>query len=73
MTQYIYDEMQKNERFEQLVNTKEVLTKAEVDFIISWSPDEHENMFYLNDNEFLNLNVYSEHDHDLKEFQIETY
>lgn len=72
MTQYIYDEMQKNERFEQLVNTKEVLTKEEVDFIISWSPDEHENMFYLNENEFLNLNIYSEHDHDLKEFQIET-
>ena len=71
MTQYIYDEMQKNERFEQLVNTKEILTKEEADFIISWDPTEHENMFYLNENEFLNMNVYSEHDHDLKEFQIE--
>ena len=71
MTQYIYDEMQKNERFEQLVNTKEILTKEEADFVISWDPTEHENMFYLNENEFLNMNVYSEHDHDLKEFQIE--
>ena len=53
MTQYIYDEMQKNERFEQLVNTKEILTKEEADFIISWDPTEHENMFYLNENEFI--------------------
>ena len=73
MNQYIYDEMQKNERFEQLVNTKEILTREEADFVISWDPTEHENMFYLNENEFLNMNVYSEHDHDLKEFQIEGY
>ncbi len=66
-------EREKNERFETLVNTKEILTKEEVDFVISWCPEEYENMFYLNDNEFLNLNVYSEHDHDLEEFQIETY
>ena len=73
MTQYIYDEAQKNERFEQLVNTKEILTKEEVDFIIDWDPKEHENMFYLNDNSFLNLNVYSEHDHEKGTFQMETY
>tara|TARA_R110000744_G_scaffold313325_1_gene420564 strand:- start:374 stop:595 length:222 start_codon:yes stop_codon:yes gene_type:complete len=71
MNQYIYNEMQKNERFETLVNTKEILTREEADFVISWCPEEYENMFYLNENEVLNLNVYSEHDHSLKEFQIE--
>ena len=73
MTEYLYEEQQKNERFEELVNTKMVLTKEEVDFVISWDPTEKENMFYLNENEFLNLNVYSEHDHEKRGFQIETY
>ncbi len=73
MTEYLYEEQQKNERFEGLVNNKEVLTKEEVDFVISWDPTEKENMFYLNENEFLNLNVYSEHDHEKRGFQTETY
>ena len=73
MTEYLYEEQQKNERFEGLVNNKEVLTKEEVDFVISWDPTEKENMFYLNENEFLNLNIYSEHDHEKRGFQTETY
>tara|TARA_R110000751_G_scaffold1379_8_gene5199 strand:+ start:650 stop:871 length:222 start_codon:yes stop_codon:yes gene_type:complete len=73
MNEYLYEEQLKNERFEMLVNTKEILTKEEVDFIISWDPTERESMFYLNENEFLNLNVYSEHDHEKKGFQMETY
>ena len=54
-----------------LVNTKEILTKEEVDFVISWDIDERQNMFFLNENEFLNLNVYSEHDHEKRTHQIE--
>ena len=50
-----------------------ILTKEEVDFVISWDPTEKENMFYLNENEFLNLNIYSEHDHEKKQFEFETY
>ena len=73
MNEYLYEEQLKNERFEMLVNTKEILTKEEVDFIISWDPTERQSMFYLNENEFLNLNVYSEHDHEKKGFQMETY
>jgi hypothetical protein len=73
MTEYLYEEQQKNERFEELVNTKMVLTKEEVDFVISWDPTEKENMFYLNESEFLNLNIYSEHDHEKKQFEFETY
>ena len=73
MTEYLYEEQLKNERFEGLVNNKEILTKEEVDFVISWDPTEKENMFYLNENEFLNLNVYSEHDHEKSEFKMEAY
>jgi len=73
MTEYLYEEQLKNERFEELVNTKMILTKEEVDFVISWDPTEKENMFYLNENEFLNLNIYSEHDHEKKQFEFETY
>ena len=71
MTEYLYEEQLKNERFEMLVNTKMILTKEEVDFVISWDPTEKENMFYLNENEF--LNIYSEHDHEKKQFEFETY
>ena len=70
MNEYLYEEQLKNERFEMLVNTKEILTKEEVDFVISWDADEHENMFYLNENEFLNLNVYSEHDHENLQYEF---
>ena len=71
MNEYLYEEQLKNERFEMLVNTKEVLTKEERDFVISWDADEYQNMFFLNENEFLNLNIYSEHDHEKRCYEIE--
>ena len=58
MTEYLYEEQLKNEKFERLINTKEYLTKNEVDFILNWDPTEHEHILYLNDNEFLNLRLY---------------
>jgi hypothetical protein len=70
MNEYLYEEQLKNERFEMLVNTKEVLTKEERDFVISWDADEYQNMFFLNENEFLNLNVYSEHDHEKRQYEF---
>jgi len=70
MNEYLYEEQLKNERFEELVNTKMILTKEEVDFVISWDPTEKENMFYLNENEFLNLNIYSEHDHEKRQYEF---
>tara|TARA_R110000796_G_scaffold4997_9_gene18952 strand:+ start:1631 stop:1852 length:222 start_codon:yes stop_codon:yes gene_type:complete len=73
MTEYLYEEQLKCEKFEELVNTKEILTKEEVDFVVSWDESELENMFYLNKNKYLNLNVYSEHDHEKKQFEFETY
>ena len=71
MNEYLHEEQLKNEKFEMLVNTKEILTREEVDFVISWDASEHQNMFYLNGNEFLNLNVYSERDHEKRQFEIE--
>ena len=65
MNEYLYEEQLKNEKFEMLVNTKE-----KVDFVISWDADEYQNMFYLNENEFLNLNVYSEHDHEKRQYEF---
>ena len=70
MNEYLYEEQLKNERFEELVNTKMILTKEEVDFVISWDPTEKENMFYLNENEFLNLNIYSEHNHEKRQYEF---
>jgi|MDSV01.2.fsa_nt_gb hypothetical protein len=58
MNEYLYEEQLKNEKFEMLVNTKEILSKEECDFVLSWCPSEHDNMLYLNDNEFLNLRLY---------------
>ena len=58
MNEFLYEEQLKNERFEMLVNTKEILSKEECDFVLSWDSSEHENMLYLNDNEFLNLRLY---------------
>ena len=64
MNEYLYEEQLKNERFEMLINTKDVLTQEEADFILSWDPTEHENIIYVRDDVFLNLNIYSEHDHE---------
>tara|TARA_R110000751_G_scaffold21039_3_gene60961 strand:+ start:504 stop:731 length:228 start_codon:yes stop_codon:yes gene_type:complete len=71
MNEYLYEEQLKNDRFEMLINTKVELTKEEADFILSWDPTEHNNIIYINDNLFLNLNVYSEHDHEKRTHQTE--
>jgi hypothetical protein len=58
MNEYLYEEQLKNERFEMLINTKDVLTQEEADFILSWDPTEKDNIIYVNDNWFVNLNVH---------------
>ena len=50
-----------------LVNTKEYVTKEEYEFIIAYDPTEKSNFFYIGYSQYgdyLNLNVYSEHDHE---------
>jgi hypothetical protein len=72
MNEYLYEEQLKNERFEMLINTKIELTKEEADFILSWDPTEHENIIYVREGVFLNLNIYSEHDHEKHQYELET-
>jgi|TARA_Y100000034_G_scaffold112186_1_gene145911 hypothetical protein len=57
MNEYLYEEQLKNYKFELLINTKELLTKEEADFILSWDPTEKDNIIYINDHVFRNLNV----------------
>ena len=46
------------------MNTKEILTKEEYDFCFTYDKDIREDTSYLGDGEYLNLRVYSEHDHE---------
>ena len=71
MNEYLYEEQLKNDRFEQLINTKVELTKEEADFILSWDPTE-QNIIYVSKDVFLNLNIYSEHDHEKRQYELET-
>ena len=51
-------------RFEEIMNTKEYLTKEEYDFCFAYDKDIREDTSYIGDGEYLNLRVYSEHDHE---------
>ena len=57
-----------------LVNTKEYVTKDEYNFIVAYDPTEKNNFSYIDYSEkgdYLNLNVYSEHDHEKRQYEIE--
>ncbi len=58
-----------------LVNNEEYVTKEEYDFIIAYDESEKNNFSYIGEyNEsydYLNLNVYSEHDHEKRQYEIE--
>ena len=72
-----YKLQQELDRFEMLVNTKEYLTKEEYEFIISYDETEITNYFYIGNysqrGDYLNLNVYSEYEHEKKQFDREVY
>jgi len=51
-------------RFEEIMSNKFILTKEEYDFCFAWDKDIREDTSYLGDGEYLNLRVYSEHDHE---------
>tara|TARA_R110000851_G_scaffold329247_2_gene500952 strand:- start:1206 stop:1433 length:228 start_codon:yes stop_codon:yes gene_type:complete len=68
ITEALYTENEKLERFEMLMNTKEYLTKEEYDFCVLWDKDVKIQTSYIGDyssyGDYLNLNLYSEHDHE---------
>ena len=61
-------------RFEEIMNTKEYLTKEEYDFCFSYDKDIREDMSYIGDSngDYLNLRLYSEHDHEKRQYEFET-
>ena len=68
-----YDAQQEYNYFEMLVNTKEYVTKDEYEFIIAYDPTEKNNFSYVDNylGDYLNLNVYSEHDHEKRGYEME--
>ena len=69
-----YDALQEYNYFEMLVNTKEYVTKEEYEFITAYDPTEKTNFGYVDYSEmgdYLNFNVYSEHDHDKRQLEME--
>ncbi|MDA9982889.1 hypothetical protein N9H39_09200 [Gammaproteobacteria bacterium] len=60
-------------RFEEIMNTKEYLTKEEYDFCFSYDKDIREDMSYIGDSngDYLNLRLYSEHDHEKRQYEME--
>ena len=73
--QSIYEAEQEYNKFSVLVNTKEYITKDEYNFIITYDPTEETNFSYIGDyskyGDYLNLNVYSEHEHHDAILQME--
>jgi len=61
-------------KFEEIMNTKEYVTTEEYDFCFSYDKDIRENTTFVGlseGNTYLNLNVYSEHDHEKREYEFE--
>ena len=50
-------------RYEEIMNTKEYLTKEEYEFVFAYDKDIREDTSYLGDGKYLNLRVYSEQEH----------
>ena len=63
----IYTENEKFKRFENLINHKEILNRDEYDFCMKWDPETTTKYLfkreYTKEEEWLNLNVYSEYEH----------
>ena len=62
-----YTANEEYQRFESIMNTKRYLTQEEYDFCFSYDKDIRENTTFIGlseGNTYLNLNVYSEHDHE---------
>jgi hypothetical protein len=68
-----YDALQEYNYFEMLVNTKEYVTKDEYNFIINYDKTEKNNFSYVDSylGDYLNFNVYSEHDHEKRQLEME--
>ena len=70
-----YEAQEEFNRFEMLINTKEFITKDEYEFIITYDKTEKTNFSYIGNmskkGDYLNLNVYSEYDHEKRQYEME--
>tara|TARA_R110000796_G_scaffold230770_2_gene348532 strand:+ start:556 stop:789 length:234 start_codon:yes stop_codon:yes gene_type:complete len=71
-----YTANEEYQRFESIMNTKRYLTQEEYDFCFSYDKDIREDTTYVgfSDNrDYLNLNLYSEHDHEKRQSDMESF
>jgi len=71
-SEFIYESEQEWLKYQELINTKEILTQEEYEFCVEW--DAAEAWKYLNnigEGRWLNINVYSEHEHDERQLRME--
>jgi|TARA_R110000823_G_scaffold13708_2_gene45354 hypothetical protein len=68
-----YEALQEYNRFEKLVNTEEYVTEDEFNFIVAYDKTEKDNFSLVNSQygHYLNLNVYSEYDHEKRANEME--
>ena len=62
--EFLYIAEQEYYKFDEIINTKEYLTKEEYEFVFAYDKTIREDTSYIGDGEYLNLRVYSEHDHE---------
>lgn len=72
-----YFAQQEFSRFEEIMNTKTYLTKEEYDFCFAYDKSIREDTSYIGNysklGAYLNLRVYSEHDHEKRQYEMEVY
>ena len=69
----LYTAKQQFDKFEEIMNTKEYLTKEEYDFCVGYDRDIREDIMYVGNSygDYLNLRLYSEHDHEKRQYEME--
>lgn len=80
--EFTYQLEQEWSRYQELINTKEILTQEEYEFCVSWDAEEAKKFLnnigpawkdggFNGENRWLNINVYSEHEHHERQFRME--
>ena len=68
----IYSAEQEHNEYQRLINTVEILTQAEYDFCFNWDHIEtRQSTSNIGSGRYLNLNVYSEAEHDQRQYRME--
>lgn len=73
----LYHEQQEYNLYQMLINTKQYLTMEEYELCKKWNAEEAKDvLFYIGSysklGAYLNLNVYSEYEHEKQQYEMET-